>query len=102
MANSSTKPRRLLRTRILQNFHLVWLDETIDENHEDFHHSITHLQKVVNTINTFTDIDECIDFITDMTNETALMIVSQQFIQNILPVVQDILQIKSVYIMCKK
>jgi hypothetical protein len=36
-----------------------------------------------------------------MTNETALMIVSQQFMHNILPVVQDILQIKSVYIMCK-
>jgi tetratricopeptide (TPR) repeat protein len=101
MANSSTRLRRPLRTRILQNFYLVWLDENIDENHDDYPNSINQLQQVVNTINTFIDADECIDFVTDMTEETALMIVSERFSEDVLPVVRDIFQIKSVYIMCK-
>jgi len=87
------------RTHILQNFHLVWLDENINEEYQN---AITQLQQVVNTVNTFTDIDECIDFITDIvTGEMTLLIISELFSQYILSFVQDIFQIKSVYIMCK-
>ena len=101
MTNSTTALRRILRTRILQNFHLVWFDENINEDSDDYQNSITQLQQVVNTVNIFTDIDECIDFITDITEEATLMIVSEVFNQNTLSVVQDISQIKSVYVMCK-
>ena len=53
--------------RMIQNFHLVWLDADIDETHnEDCRNSISQLRQVVNTVNTFVDADECIDFITDM------------------------------------
>jgi tetratricopeptide (TPR) repeat protein len=97
----AVKSSRPLSIRIIQNFHLVWLDENIDENDDDYRNSITQLRQVVNTINTFMDIDECIDFITDIPKETAFMIVSETCSQYIIPVVQDILQIKSVYIFCE-
>lgn len=101
MINSTTVLRRLLRTRILQNFHLVWLDENINDDSDDYQNSITQLQQVVNTVNIFTDTDECIDFVTDITEEATLMIVSEVFSRDIFSVVQDIFQIKSIYVTCK-
>jgi tetratricopeptide (TPR) repeat protein len=96
-ASSSTKPRRLLNARLFQNFHLVWLDESIDETKDDCRNSITKLQQVVNTVNTFIDYDECIDFITDI-EEKVFMVVSGQFSQTIISIVQDISQVNCVYI----
>ena len=77
MESSSTRPRRPPNARMVQNFHLVWLDGSIDEvNNDDCRNSITKLRQVVNTVNTFTDVDECIDFITDIEEEKAFMIFS--------------------------
>src|SRR6202044_4259482 len=87
------------RRRMIQNFLLVWLDESIDEvNNDDCRNSITKLRQVVNDINTFTDVDECVDFTTNITQEKVFMIVSGTFSQIIVPVVQDIPQVSCVYI----
>ncbi len=70
--------RRQLNTPVVQNFHLVWLDGDIDEVNDDgYRDSITKLRQVVNTVNTFDDVDECIDFITDI-NEKTFMVISQE------------------------
>ncbi|CAF4866765.1 unnamed protein product [Rotaria sp. Silwood1] len=100
---TSTKPpHRPFNSRIIQNFILIWLHSDIDEmNDNEFHNSIIELQRVVNTINTFTDIDQCTDFITDIKNEKVLMIISNEFDQNIVPLVHDLIQINSIYIFCK-
>ena len=63
MATMNTRLRRPPNARMVQNFHLVWLDGSIDETNDDFRNSITKLRQVVNTVNTFVDVDECIDFI---------------------------------------
>src|SRR5271170_4884130 len=85
--------------RMVQNFHLVWLDGGIDEdNNADYRNSITKLRQVVNTVNTFIDVDECVDFITDIEWGTAFMMVSGSFCQIIVPLIQDISQVSSVYI----
>ena len=99
MATSNTKPTRVLPTRIVQNFHLVWLDENIDENNADCRNSITQLRQLVNTVNTFIDVDECIDFITDTKQETTFMISSGTFGQTILPTIHDIQQVSTIYIL---
>ena len=53
--------------RMIQNFHLVWLDANIDEvNNEDDRNSINQLEQVMSTVSTFVGADECIDFITDI------------------------------------
>jgi hypothetical protein len=71
-ANPSMEPpsarlSRLPYARMVQNFLLIWLDGSIDEvNNDDRRNSITKLRQVVNVVNTFTDADECIDFINDI------------------------------------
>ena len=94
MEPSNTKP-----VRMVQNFLLVWLDGSIDEeNNDDCRNSITKLRQVVDTVNTFTTVDECIDFITDVKYEMIFMIISGTFSQTIVPIIQDIPQVSSVYI----
>ena len=67
---SSARPHKSPAARMIEHYHLVWLDESIDEvNNEDCHNSITKLRQVINNVNRFTDVDECIDFITDMKEE---------------------------------
>jgi len=87
---------------MVQNFHLVWLDGSIDEiNNDDCRNSIVKLREVVNTVNTFTDVDECIDFITDIKDEMAFMMISEAFSPIIVPIVETISQVSSVYIVCE-
>jgi tetratricopeptide (TPR) repeat protein len=98
----STRPSRLPYARMVQNFLLIWLDAGIDEkNNDDCRNNITKLRQAVNTVNTFTDADECIDFITDMKEESIFVIVSGTFSAAIVPIVQDILQVSCVYILSK-
>jgi hypothetical protein len=69
-------------------------------NKEDCRNSITQLRQVINNINTFTDVDRCIDFITDIKEEKTFMMISGALSQISIPVVQDIPQVSSVYIFC--
>jgi tetratricopeptide (TPR) repeat protein len=97
-APSSTESQRIRNVRIIQNFHLVWLDRRIDEvNDDDRRNSITKLREVVHTVNTFVDVDECIDFITDI-KEKAFMVISGEFSPTIISVIQAIPQVSCVYI----
>jgi hypothetical protein len=101
MELSSRTPRRPPNVGMVQNFHLVWLDGSIDEaNYEDCRNSITKLRQVVNTVNTFTDADEYIDFISGIKEEKAFMICSDVFGQTTVPVVHDNPQVSSIYIFC--
>jgi hypothetical protein len=71
MEPPSTRPGRLPYARMVQNFLLLWLDGSIDEvKNDDCRNSITKLRQVVNTVNTFTNADECIDFINGIKDET--------------------------------
>jgi tetratricopeptide (TPR) repeat protein len=87
---------------MVQNFRLIWLDGNIDEiNNDDCRNSITKLRQVVNTVNTFTDVDECIDFITDIKDGMTFMIISEAFSSIIVPVVEAISQVSFIYIICE-
>ena len=81
---------------------LVWLDEDLTkvniEHHQD---TINDLTKIIDPVKTFSDADECVDFITDNTDFMILTIISQQFAENILPVLQTITQMSRVYIINK-
>ena len=85
---------------MVQNFHLVWLDGNIDESNDDFRNSITKLREVVNTVNTFIDVDECIDFINNVQEERAFLISSGALGQTTVTVVHDKPQVNTIYIFC--
>jgi tetratricopeptide (TPR) repeat protein len=101
MAPPSMDPRRPRNARMVQNFHLVWLDGSIDEiNNDDCRNSITKLRQVVNTVNTFTDVDKCIEFINSIQQEKTFMISSGAFGPTIVPVVHGKPQVSTIYIFC--
>jgi tetratricopeptide (TPR) repeat protein len=97
--NASMKSDQLPYARMIRNFLLVWLDGNIDEvNSDDSRKTIAELRQVVDSVNTFTDIDKCIDFITDVKDEKFVFIVSGSFSKFIVPLVQEISHVTSVYI----
>ncbi|UJR19083.1 hypothetical protein I4U23_022214 [Adineta vaga] len=47
----------------IQDILIVWLDSSIHSNNPDCQNTITQLQQVVTNVHTFTDNDQCIEFI---------------------------------------
>jgi hypothetical protein len=101
MEPPSTRPRRPPHAQMIQNFQLVWLDGSIDEvNSGDCRNSIAKLRQVVNTVNTFIDVDECIDFINGIKEEKTFLISSGALSQTTVPIVHDKPQVNAIYIFC--
>jgi hypothetical protein len=88
----------LIKVRMMQNVLLVWLDGNIDENNDDCKNTITQLRRSGNHIKTFTDGDQCIDFLTDIYTKKVIMIISGGFCQQIVPLIHDIPQIHSIFV----
>ncbi|CAF5091850.1 unnamed protein product, partial [Rotaria sp. Silwood1] len=84
----------------LQNFRLLWLDTAPDESKDNYKKSIQHLRNIVETVITFTDIDECIDFLSDIENENVFMIISGVLGQHLISVIQECPQLTSIYVLC--
>jgi tetratricopeptide (TPR) repeat protein len=92
--------RQRANIRMVQNVMLVWLDSGIDKDNTDCQNTITQLRRTVNDVNTFTDGDQCIQFINTITNNKACMIISGSLGQHIVPRVHNMSQVDSVFIFC--
>ncbi|CAF0994011.1 unnamed protein product [Rotaria sp. Silwood1] len=86
--------------RVLQNFLLVWLDANFDESNEDFKNSIQHLRRIVASITTFTDAEECVDYLSEIEQEKVFMIVSGSLGRQVIPEIETWPQLESVYVFC--
>lgn len=84
--------------RIMQNFRLIWLGVNIDESAEYSKDPINHLYHLVNTIDSFTDVDECVDFLSKITDDNVFIIISNSLAQNIVPMIHEIAQLNSIYV----
>ena len=60
---------------------------------------IKHLRSLVNFIKIFDDIDDCMAFINDVSNEKVIFISSNSFRPVILPKIEDLQQILNIYIL---
>jgi hypothetical protein len=92
--------RQRINVQMVQNVLLVWLDNNIDDNSADCRNTITQLQRAVNTINTFIDGEECIQFLDNITDNKACMIISGSLGQQIVPRVHNMSQVDSIFIFC--
>ncbi|CAF2922839.1 unnamed protein product [Rotaria sp. Silwood2] len=88
--------------KLFRNFLLIWLDANIDESSEHYHNSIKHLRCTVNTIETFQDTEECVDYVSRFQNEKAFLIISGALCQTVVPRIHQITQVYSVYVFCRK
>ncbi|CAF0907726.1 unnamed protein product [Adineta steineri] len=91
---------RCMNMQRMQNVLLVWLDNDINHDNADCSNTIKQLKRVVNSINTFTDGEQCLEFIQTITNNKICMIVSGSLGQHIVPHVHDISQVDSIFIFC--
>lgn len=87
------------RSTNFQNIILLWLGTSINEDSNN--NMVTQLQQVINTVNTFTDVNQLVDFTNDIKDEKIFMIFSEEFIQTAIPMVHDMPQVNSIYIFCK-
>ena len=93
------KPRQF---PIVENIVLVWLDANINESHPDFSHSLRNLREIVHVINTYTNVDECMNFIKQIEDESIFLIVSGSLGKQIISDIHDMHQIDSIYVFCRK
>jgi hypothetical protein len=96
---ATARPRA--NVRMVQNVLLIWLDSNIDENNsEDCRNTVTQLQRVVNSVNTFSNEEQCMAFLMEKKDEKACMLISGSLGQHIVPQVHDMSQVDSIFIFC--
>jgi tetratricopeptide (TPR) repeat protein len=86
------------RIRIIQSFIVIWLDPNINESNADYQNSLVHIRRIVNSINTFANIDSCVQFLNGIRDEKVFMIVSDHVCRQIVPRIQQMDQILSIYV----
>lgn len=97
-AVTSSSSVRSRHTKILEGFLVIWLDTNIDENSTDFQHSFAKLQKIVQVLELFTNVDECIAYMKNMGRNTIILIISGTLDENILLCIHDITQLHSILV----
>ncbi|CAF4142251.1 unnamed protein product [Adineta steineri] len=99
ISTKATDIRRMNMQR-MQNVLLIWLDNNINENTADCSNTIKQLKRIVNNINTFTNGDQCVEFIQTINNNKVCMIVSGSLGKHIVPHVHDMSQVDTIFIFC--
>lgn len=77
------------------NIRLIWLDTNINKNHADY------LRNIINDVCIFTDVDQCIDFLTDISREQVFLIISGALCQNIVPLIHNVIQLHTIFLLCQ-
>ncbi|CAF2778893.1 unnamed protein product [Rotaria sp. Silwood2] len=86
--------------RLLQNWLLVWLDTSFDEFKDEYKKSMEHIRDILASAIIFTDVDECVAFLSDVENQKVFMILSDAVGQNRIPQIQECSHLISIYILC--
>ncbi|UJR15400.1 hypothetical protein I4U23_002347 [Adineta vaga] len=95
-----TRGRRCLDIQKIQSVLLIWLDGSIDKNNEDCQNTMIQLRRAVIDLNTYTNGDQCIQFIETIKGRKACMIISGSLGQHTVPRVHDLSQVDSIFIFC--
>lgn len=82
----------------IENFIIIWLDLDINEFDEDTKKSLTSLRQVVDSIKIFNNVDQCIDYLTDIEDEKVFLIISHTLHQQIVSLIENIAQLHSIYV----
>ena len=86
---------------IMQSVVVTWLDNHIDSNSEDRQYTIKQLQRIVNTVEIFSDNDECVEFILNSDQDKVFLIISGSGGRSLVPCIHDIPQLDCLFIFCE-
>ncbi|CAF1467839.1 unnamed protein product [Adineta ricciae] len=79
---------------------VIWFYEQNHSKSEDDENKFAQLENIANDVYTFTNLDECIDFVTDIVYRKMFIILPDIMSQQLVPVIHDISLIDSIYIFC--
>ena len=98
--DAAAPPRWRMNIQMVQNVMLLWLDNNIDEDSTGCRNTITQLRRVVHTVNKYMNVDQCIEFLISIENGKACMMISGSLGQYVVPLVHDIPELDSIFILC--
>ena len=99
--STTMQPQQRLSIPMIQNLLLVWLDtDTDEEDHPDLPNAVTQLRHVVNDINTFTEDDQCIEFLDaiDHRKNKVCLVIAGAHAERVMSHVHYMYQIDSIFI----
>ncbi|UJR38732.1 hypothetical protein I4U23_031397 [Adineta vaga] len=89
------------RRHPIQGYMLIWLDTKIDKSNDDFKDILAQLQNIVNIVNMFTEVDQCIDFLNEIKSMKAFLIVNGNIDEETVSLIHDHPQLQAIYILCE-
>ena len=94
-----TEPIRRFQnvTNDSETYTMIWLRTNFDINNDNFEIQ-KKLKRVINDFKSFDDLDECIDYLSDLIDEKVIFIVADTIGCIIIPFISDFPQLKSIYI----
>ncbi|CAF1014854.1 unnamed protein product [Adineta steineri] len=98
--SKGAEDRRRINVQRMQNVLIIWLDSNIDETNDDCRHTITKLRRAVNDIRTYTNGDQCLEFIQTIIDSKICIIASGSLGQQITPRVHNMSLVDSIFIFC--
>ncbi|CAF1004611.1 unnamed protein product [Rotaria sordida] len=97
--NNQESLKTKITARVCENFIIVWLDLKSNELNENL---MNQLRKMINSINVFSDIEQCINYLSQIQHEQIFMIISNLFDREFFSIVEEMPQINSIYILYDK
>ncbi|CAF0724920.1 unnamed protein product [Adineta steineri] len=87
------------RQRMRQNYVLLWVDTSIHQTNEDYENTLKQIRTITDDVNVFTQRDACVEFLTNAQDDIrSVLVVKDTIAQQIMPFINDIPQLDSVYI----
>ncbi|CAF1504670.1 unnamed protein product [Adineta steineri] len=86
--------------RIIQNYLLIWVDETIDQTKKDCQNTLKQFGAAVNDVIMFNQPYECIQFLDQTNDEQAFVITSGSLGKNLVPEIHGMPNLDAIYIFC--
>ncbi|CAF2134891.1 unnamed protein product [Rotaria magnacalcarata] len=99
-AAASSTALRAPRSRFVQNYLVVWLDANIDEKKEHFQKSLVELRKIVVTLDLFTDVEQCIEYLKRIDGQKVFLITSGSLGQKTVPLIHNMAQLDTIFVFC--
>ncbi|CAF1494624.1 unnamed protein product [Adineta ricciae] len=85
----------------MQDVVVIWLDNQIDHNNADCQLTIAQLEHITDNVTTFTDNDECVEYILNCNDHQVCLIVPGALGQYLVRCVHDIPPLHSIFIFCQ-
>ncbi|CAF1323118.1 unnamed protein product [Adineta ricciae] len=85
----------------MQDVVVIWLDNQIDHNNADCQLTIAQLEHITDNVTTFTDNDECVEYILNCNDHQVYLIVSGALGQYLVRCIHDIPPLHTIFIFCQ-